>query len=386
VRHQNRRFVYAAILFAGLSSASALVTVAPVLTNATWSGDQFQFTLLGETNVSYILESSSNLRSWSPSITNSDSQATRTIVVPGASAQAFWRVRPVPSPSFEHAILARGSVSLGGSGWIDSFDSADILYSTLGSYDPAKRKAGGHIASGLGTPAAVNVGNMQVAGTGSTGPGGTITLFANGGVGSLAWLSNPANAGLVEPGYHRDIAGVLIPNATLPTNFGPVLPLPQNIMYPPAIGGTNYSYAVLGDGDYRHIGNMTLGSGQKMLIAARCRIHVTGQTTVASSGYILMTTNASVEFYCSGRVDIQGQGVINHAGYAQNLSIISLTAQPVTYGGQARFIGTIYAPLSTVTLTGTTDAIGAIVCTSFNLSGSMGIHFDENLKRVGPFR
>jgi hypothetical protein len=43
-----------------------LVTVAPVLTNATWSGDQFQFTLLGETNVSYILESSSNLRAWSP--------------------------------------------------------------------------------------------------------------------------------------------------------------------------------------------------------------------------------------------------------------------------------------------------------------------------------
>jgi hypothetical protein len=147
---------------------------------------------------------------------------------------------------------------------------------------------------------------MQVAGTGSTGLGGTVTLSANGGVGSLAWLSNPANAGLVEPGYHHTIAGVLIPNATLPTNFAPS-PLPINVIYPPAVGGTNYNYAVFADGDYRLLGNLSLGSGQKMLIAARSRIHVLSNISVGSSGYILMTTNASVEFYCSGRVDIQGR-------------------------------------------------------------------------------
>jgi len=38
-----------------------------------------------------------------------------------------------------------------------------------------------------------------------------------------------------------------------------------------------------------------------------------------------------------------------------------------------------------VALTGTTDAIGAIVCTNFTLTGSMGLHFDESLKSVGPF-
>jgi len=107
---------------------------------------------------------------------------------------------------------------------------------------------------------------------------------------------------------------------------------------------------------------------------------------VESSGYILMGTNASVEFYCMGRVDIQGQGVINHAGYARDFSVFALSSQPVTYGGQTKLIGTIYAPLSSVTLSGTADAIGAIVCNSFRMIGTMGLHFDENLKRLGPVR
>ena len=52
----------------------------------------------------------------------------------------------------------------------------------------------------------------------------------------------------------------------------------------------------------------------------------------------------------------------------------------MSYGGQAKLIGTFYAPLSAVTLVGTTDAIGAFTCNTFNLSGNMGIHFDEALK------
>jgi hypothetical protein len=123
-----------------------------------------------------------------------------------------------------------------------------------------------------------------------------------------------------------------------------------------------------------------------MLIAARCRIMVTGTTTVESSGYMLMGTNASVEFYCMGRVDIQGQGVINLTGYARNFSIYALTSQPVSYGGPSKLIGTIYAPLSSVTLSGVADAIGAIVCNNFRMIGTMGLHFDESLKRLGPVR
>src|SRR5688572_30671053 len=111
--------LFAAILFGTAFSTLALTGIAPVLTNATWSANQFQFTLRGETNVSYILESSSNLRTWTRALTNSESQTTRTITVPAASAQTFWRVHRVPSPLFQPAIVARGVVALNGSGRID---------------------------------------------------------------------------------------------------------------------------------------------------------------------------------------------------------------------------------------------------------------------------
>ena len=380
------RFACAAVLLAGLYSAAALTTIAPVLTNATWSGDQFQFTLLGETNVAYILESSSNLRNWTRALTNSDPQTTRTITAPATNAQTFWRVRPVPSPLFEYAVLAQGNVNLSGSGWINSFDSADPNYSNpIGRYDPTKQKAGGHVATASRTPIAINVGNTKVAGLVSTGPGASVLVGPNGGVGSLPWFLNPAYGGTIEPGYLSNTFRVVLPRPTLPTNFGPVLPLPQYILYPPMIGGTNYKYAILQDGDYRFPGDLSLGSGEKMLIDAKARLHILGNTTVSGSGYILLGPNASIEWYASGAVNIGGGGFINDSGRATNFSIFVFNAVPVTYSGIAPFIGTTYAPFSPVTLSGTSDAIGAIVCTNFTLTGSMGVHFDESLKSAGPF-
>ena len=381
---QKRRFLCVEMLFAMLSSASAFTTLPPVLTNATWSGGQFHFMLQGEANVGYIIESSSDLSTWRPSMTNWDSHATRNITVPAVDAQTFWRVRPAPGPVIQHAIVARGGVILSGFGRIDSFNSTNELESTLGQYDSAKATDRALVGTNLRTPNAIDVGTMVVYGYAATAPGGTVRVAPAGSLGSKAWVESVMGKGLVEPGHHIDDANFYIPPAYLPSDFAPAA-LPQNVLYPTP-GGTNYNYAVLTDGDYRHMGSLTLGTGQKMLIAARCRIMVMGTTTVESSGYILMGTNASVEFYCMGRVDIQGQGVINHAGYARDFSVFALSSQPVTYGGQTKLIGTIYAPLSSVTLSGTADAIGAIVCNSFRMIGTMGLHFDENLKRLGPVR
>ena len=381
---QKYRFACAAVLLAGLHTVGALTTIVPVLTNATWSGDQFQFTLRGETNVAYILESSSDLRTWTRALTNSDSQTTRTITVPAVNSQTFWRVRPVPGPLFEYAIVAQGTVNLGGSGRIDSFNSTNALESSFGQHDPAKATDHAIVATTARIPGAISVGNMSIYGSVGTGPGAAVMVGSSGNVGSTAFNDSPAYNGMIEPGHFRDDFRAVLPRPTLPMTFAPVL-LPQNVIYPPAPGGTNYTYAVLADGDYRHLGNLMLSSAQRMLINAHCRIHVTGIITVAGTGVIIMGPDAYVEWYCMGRVDIQGQGVINQGGFARNFSIVSLTSQPVSYVGQAKLIGTFYAPLSAVTLAGTTDAIGAIVCNNFTLSGTMGIHFDESLKSAGPF-
>jgi hypothetical protein len=280
---------------------------------------------------------------------------------------------------FPAAILARGTINLNGAGRVDSFNSTNMAESLNGQYDITRATDHALVGTTLRTPMAIAVGTMSVYGSAATGPGGTVTVANSGSVGSRPWVESVIGKGAVEPGHHINDANYYIPPANLPTDFAPVA-LPMNVMFPPVVGGTNYNYAILADGDYRQIGNVSIGSGQKMLIAGVCRIHVTGQFTVSSSGYVLMNTNAYVEFYCSGRVDIQGQGFINLNGYAKNFSIISLTSQPVSYGGQARLIGTFYAPLSTVTLFGTTDAIGAFTCNNFSLGGTMGIHFDEALK------
>ena len=383
MRPQKRLIFCAAILLAGLRSAFGLPGSGPILTNAAWSGNQFQFTLQGETNVSYIVESSTDLRTWTAAITNSDSQATRTINASAPGSHGFWRVRSLPGLLFEYAILASGNVNLAGSGRVDSFNSTNALESTLGQYDPVKATDRALVGTTSRTPGAVAVGNMQIYGSVATGPGGTVTLGPNGGVGTTAFNNNPANRGKIEAGHYFNDANYFIPPATLPNDFGPILPLVGGL-YPP-VGGTNYKYAVVSEGDYR-VSSISLGAGEKMLVNAKARLHVLGNTTVLASGYILLGPDASLEWHSGGQVSLGGGGCINESRLAQNFLIVGLSTNTISYSGSSRLIGTIYAPSAAVTLTGTSDAVGAVVCNTFTLSGSMGLHCDESLKSVGPSR
>jgi hypothetical protein len=119
-------------------------------------------------------------------------------------------------------------------------------------------------------------------------------------------------------------------------------------------------------------------------VPAACPVQ--GSTTVSgANAQIIIAPDSSVEWYSGGLLSLGGGGAFNQGGYAINLSFICLTNSPVSYSGIAELIGTIYAPLSHVTMTGNSDAYGAITCNNFTLNGGMGIHFDENLKRGGPF-
>jgi hypothetical protein len=228
---QKRWFLCAAALFAGLCPALALTGTPPSLANAVRSGDQFQFTIRGETNVSYIIESSTNLSTWAAAITNSDSQATRAVIVPATDAQGFWRVRPVPSPLFAYAILAQTNIQLGGTGRIDSFDSSNVLESgPNGLYDPSRATDRALVVTTSRAAGALSVGNMSIYGSVGTGPGGAVMLGANGIVGDIAYNNNPANRGTIQAGHFlNEFRGVLSP-ASLPRDFsvGPQMVL-QNV-------------------------------------------------------------------------------------------------------------------------------------------------------------
>jgi hypothetical protein len=95
--------------------------------------------------------------------------------VPGAGSQQL-----------PFALAAKHNISLNSiSNVIDSFDSNDPSYSTLGLYDAAKRKAGGDVASSDGI---IGVRYANIMGTLYTSQAGDYTIGAGGTVGDLAWV------------------------------------------------------------------------------------------------------------------------------------------------------------------------------------------------------
>ena len=65
----------------------------PVLTSPTMVAGQFQFTLIGEGYLSYVILGSGDLQHWAPVLTNSSPNAVRTISVPATIGSRFIRAR-----------------------------------------------------------------------------------------------------------------------------------------------------------------------------------------------------------------------------------------------------------------------------------------------------
>ena len=70
--------------------------VAPVLSAPRYANGIFEVTLVGEANVTYILQVSTNLDSWTSITTNTASTATREIAVPAAASRSYYRARIGP--------------------------------------------------------------------------------------------------------------------------------------------------------------------------------------------------------------------------------------------------------------------------------------------------
>jgi hypothetical protein len=64
---------------------------APVLSAPSYAGGQFNFTLNGQANVSYIIQSSINLQTWTPVQTNVSANATRPISLSAPATSSFYR-------------------------------------------------------------------------------------------------------------------------------------------------------------------------------------------------------------------------------------------------------------------------------------------------------
>lgn len=122
-------------------------------------------------------------------------------------------------------LITKGNISMNGGTSIDSFDSGDPAYNTLGRYDAAKHKDNGYVASVFG-----NVIAETVYGSAGTGPTGS----ASGTVGDFAWVAGHSG---IQPGKYANDVNLAFPTVQEPWTGG-ALSLPGG----GTVALTNYSY------------------------------------------------------------------------------------------------------------------------------------------------
>jgi len=290
------------------------------------------------------------------------------------SMKRIVRVKTKINIQFPDGILSKGLVVTGGGGVMNSYNSTNSLESSNGLYVASRATDHITLATTAKTAGAIDIGNTVIFGNVGTGAGGTYNIGNNGNVGTTAWNNDPAHDGQVEGGHSTDDVNVYIPDAVLPTDFGTAgLTTPG----PGIVNLTVYDYLLTNSGDYRL--TLPMPNSSKVLVTGKVRFYTTQPVTI-TSGFVLIGTNSSIEWYSLQDIKLGGGGVINTPGVPKNLSIIGLSlCTAVEYTGGSAFCGSIYAPRANIKMGGNSEAYGAFVGNSITLQGNMSFHYDEAL-------
>jgi hypothetical protein len=268
-----------------------------------------------------------------------------------------------PPNLYVRAITTSQQIKLGGSVMVDGFDS------TVGRYNVStNRHASGGIATNSKVPGAVDVGNANVYGTVTTGPGGTVDVGSGGSIGDVAW--NASHNGIQPGATNNDF------NAAFPSNAPPsgsfVAPVTT------AVGGSNIMYLTTGTNKTTSLSFSK--STDPMIVTGNATLWLTGDLNVSGNGAIVIMPGASLTLYVGGEVDIGGGGVLNDTGLASQFTIIGLASnKSISFGGNSTFVGRINAPQADVKLNGTPEFYGASISQSFTSVGTADFHYDEAL-------
>lgn len=290
---------------------------------------------------------------------------------------------------FTKSMVARHRIDLNGNNIsTDSYDSSDPTYSTGGHWDPAKAKSNGDVASNDTIINSVNVGNANIHGHVSTGPGGTVSIGPKGAIGSYAWQAINSGKG-IEPGWISDDSNFEFPETSLPYTSG--LP-PASGWYVTTTnyGGTtyymtNYYDNVLVAGDYY----ATSLSG-KTLILGEARLVLPNGLNMSGGDSITIGSAGKLQLYVGGTsCAISGNAVINEAGVGYPANLIVYCAPTVTslaLNGNGEFSGVLVAPSVDVQMNGggssDRDFSGCLIANTITMNGHFKFHYDEVLGRL----
>jgi len=250
------------------------------------------------------------------------------------------------------------------------------------SYDPAKTKANGSIASIMASTNAIQIADSKIFGAVRYPPNGGYTLGKAGMVGDQAFQSDPANAGKVESGYSDNTLNISIPPAPVP-DVSSWLPVVSTVYV--WTNGQTYSY-VLNNGNFKLAAGTTLKGSILVLGTAQLYIPSDGRVQFGSHDIIKIVSGANLQMQNASTTDAVFTGISNDSGLAPRFGYWGLpttAGSKVTLTGNGQFAGTIYAPDQKIVLTGGSsgdeDFIGACVGLDITMSGHFYLHYDENL-------
>jgi hypothetical protein len=289
------------------------------------------------------------------------------------------RVHAGKSSLFAKGMVAKGQIDLNGNDIMsDSFDSSNPDHNTGGLYDVNKRKANGDIATNSGLINSLNVGNADIFGKVSTGPGGSIAIGVQGSVGDLAWHVD-GNRGIQE-GASTDDMNVDFPDVEPPFTSGAYTPISG------FYGSTFYTYKLTNLENY-YLSSLSLNSSQKLIVTEpNTTLYVGGNISITGHAFIEIAPGASLKLYAGGSsVNLGGGGIINHSGNATDFVYFGLPSNTsLSFSGNGTFTGVIYAPNADFTLngggSGVDDFMGASITKSVFMNGSFNFHYDEALR------
>lgn len=339
-----------------------------------------------------------NVNGWTKDLTNYVStrfltEGRYTVVISGATAPTIIsegevycasadryikrtvQVTTTNSGKFHQGMVARRRIAIGGGFLVDSFDSTKPLLSTNGLYHPNLRSDKGGVASNSSEPGAITLsGSVQIYGSLSTGPTGTVVTGNSPSVGSETWVDS-GNKGIEADHYSKDMNTSFDP-ASLPFTSGQK-PLAGTV------DGTNYTYVLLDGIDYQ-LATLDVKSSESMYVSGKARLLVDKDVKATSGGAIHIATNATLEVYVKkGTVALTGSSILNDSGRAASFSLTGLNGlSEIDISGN--FIGTIYAPNTSLKFSGGGEISGAMIVDEIVARGNYQFHYDEALAKYKP--
>jgi filamentous hemagglutinin family protein len=290
-------------------------------------------------------------------------------------------VRAMNTSPFPGALTMQKDVDMNGNNvTVDSYDSTDPYHSywpnypngrgygtyvNTGSSYNAIRNDNGDVATDGAVSGIIDIGNAQVYGRVSTGPGGSVILGAKGSVGDVNWVPTVG----IQPGYVQSDMNVAFPDVTLPATNWVSLQNNQNI----ASSGA-YTMDQIN-------GNMTI-SGSNVVLYVPNGIVMNGKDTLT------IGTNAKVTMYVGNTITDGGNGKINNSSeHATQLTIYGLPSlTSIKLNGNGAFWGAVYAPNARVQFKGGGNSggfYGSLTAYDIVMTGNSTFSYDEALGKMG---